>query len=593
MLGLRLSSFLQRHPNALFWGTFLILNGLLFLPQAWIGHENILWPSFSTSSGAIATLTQLLIQRPSPDLWRLSAELTVVTALWMGLGEKRRAWMKPAFPLLYGLMLIYAIYEAIVVGIYLLEPSFYAQFFLARDALPVLLQHLHARGNLYAIGLLLLICTILVVAGLWRLLLRSSASPDLSRPSRWLLSGLAAYSLIAVALLRQESAQPEAVVSSFTCKLLGNFEASKSLYQRVQRLNNHPSSHLYDYSPYPLLRKPHIYLIFVESYGSVLYQRPTFTEPYRALMRELNDQLQANGWHVATALSEAPTWGGGSWLSYTTTLFGMRIDQHPQYLELLDRYQTERYPSLSATLHDQGYHTVWLAALEDDLSDQAWQKYTRLLGIDQLIRYKDLGYIGPRYGWGPSAPDQWTLHRVQGELIQKIDRPIFFFTITQNSHYPFAPLPPLAEDWRALNQPGEQPDPVDPQTMRLTTLRANYLNAIGLELRLLIRWIIEVGDPNSIFILIGDHQPPAVSRRADGFATPIHILSQDEDFIAASGDYGFVRGLEVPDLQPDLRHEGFYSLFMRLLLKRYGFNQLAQPLYLPNGIELDSDETIN
>jgi phosphoglycerol transferase MdoB-like AlkP superfamily enzyme len=245
-------------------------------------------------------------------------------------------------------------------------------------------------------------------------------------------------------------------------------------------------------------------------------------------------------------------------------------------------------------LHDQGYHTVWLSALEDDLSEQGWQKYTRLLAMDQLIRYKDLGYTGPRYGWGPSAPDQWTLHYVQEELTQKIDRPLFFFTITQNSHYPFAPLPPLAEDWRALNQPGEQPEPVDPQTMRLITLRANYLDAILLELRLLTQWIIAVGDPNSIFVLIGDHQPPAVSRRADGYATPIHILSQDKAFVAAFGDYGFVSGMEVQNFQPALRHEGFYSLFMRLLLRRYGINQLAQPVYLPNGVELDNnDESIN
>lgn len=586
---------LRHHPNALFWGSFLILNSLLFLPQAWINHENAFLPSISPSSGEIgAALTQVLLRRPSLDLWRISAELTILTTLWVGLGEKRRPWMARGFPLLYGLMVIYAIYEAIVVGIYLLEPSFYAQFFLARDALPLLIEHLHAQARLYAFGLFGLICLTLAVAGLWRLLLQSSISPGFSRASRWMLSGLAAWSLIAIALLRQESAQPEAVVSSFTVKLFSNLETSKSLYQRVQKLNHNQPSRIYDYSAFPLVRKPHIYLIFVESYGSVLYQRPFFSEPYRALLAELSEQLQANGWQIATALSEAPTWGGGSWLSYTSTLFGMRIDQHPQYLELLNRYQTERYPSLSATLHDQGYHTVWLSALEDDLSEQGWQKYTRLLAMDQLIRYKDLGYTGPRYGWGPSAPDQWTLHYVQEELTQKIDRPLFFFTITQNSHYPFAPLPTLAEDWRALNQPGEQPEPVDPQTMRLITLRANYLDAILLELRLLTQWIIAVGDPNSIFVLIGDHQPPAVSRRADGYATPIHILSQDKAFVAAFGDYGFVSGMEVQNFQPALRHEGFYSLFMRLLLRRYGINQLAQPVYLPNGVELDNnDESIN
>lgn len=585
---------LRRHPNVCFWGSFLILNSLLFLPQAWISHENALRPSISPPAGGIsATVTQVLLSRPSLDIWRLSAELTILTALWVFLGEKRRAWMRRVFPLLYGLMLLYAIYEAIVIGIYLLEPSFYAQFFLARDALPLLIEHLHAQARLYVGGLMGLICLTLAVAALWRLLLHSSASPGLKQATRWTLSGLAAWSLIAVAILRQQSAQPEAVVSSFTYKLFGNLKTSKALYQRVQILNHNQPGRIYDYSAFPLARKPHIFIIFVESYGSVLYQRPSFTEPYLALLDQLNEQLQANGWHTATALSEAPTWGGGSWLSYTSTLFGMRIDQHPQYLELLNKYQTERYPSLSATLHDQGYHTVWLSALEDNLSEQGWQRYTRLLAMDQLIRYKELGFLGPRYGWGPSPPDQWTLNWVREELTQKSHRPLFFFTITQNSHYPFAPLPPLAEDWRALNQPGEQPEPVDPQTIRLTTLRANYLDAILLELRLLTQWMINVGDSNSIFILIGDHQPPAVSRRADGYATPVHILSQDKAFVTAFGDYGFVSGLKVQNLQPALRHEGFYSLFMRLLLSRYGINQLAQPIYLPNGVELNSEESIN
>ncbi|PWH19593.1 MAG: hypothetical protein DDG59_02595 [Anaerolineae bacterium] len=580
---------MRRHPNGTFWGSFLVLNSLLFLPLAWTSGENALLPSLTPAPQSLgAALGQLFLRRTSFDPWRLSAELTLSLALWVGLRQKWRLWMRALLPLLYGLMLSYALYEAVAIGIYRLQPSVYAQYFLVRDALPKLLQHLGAQARVYlgvALGLLGLLFALWSV---WRVLLDSAASPRLSPISRRVLNGLAAYSLLALALLGRQSAQPEAVLSSFTLKLWDNLQTSVTLYQRVHQWNDRPIQRLYDYSAFPLARKPHIYLVFVESYGSVLYQRASFTEPYRALLSELQRQLQAHGWQMATALSESPTWGGGSWLSYTSTLFGLRIDQHPQYLQLLNRYQTERYPSLSATLNDQGYHTVWLSALEDDLSEQGWQQYTRLLAIDQLIRYKDMGFIGPRYGWGPSPPDQWSLHWVHEELTRNNTRPLFLFTITQNSHYPFAPLPPLVQDWRSLNQPGEQPPAVDPQTLRLTTLRANYLEAITLELRLLTQWILDIGDANSIFILIGDHQPPAVSRRADGYATPIHILSQDAAFVQAFQQYGFKAGLAVDSLQPALRHEGFYSLFMRLLSSRYGINQLAQPMYLPKGIELDN-----
>ena len=51
---------------------------------------------------------------------------------------------------------------------------------------------------------------------------------------------------------------------------------------------------------------------------------------------------------------------------------------------------------------------------------------------------------------------------------------------------------------------------------------------------------------NSIFILIGDHQPPQVSRRADGWATPVHVIAQDAAFVDAFAPYGFTPGLRVP-----------------------------------------------
>lgn len=66
-------------------------------------------------------------------------------------------------------------------------------------------------------------------------------------------------------------------------------------------------------------------LVFVESYGSVLYKRPDYALAYTALLDELQSALTADGWHTASALSEAPTWGGGSWMAYTSALFGLRI----------------------------------------------------------------------------------------------------------------------------------------------------------------------------------------------------------------------------------------------------------------------------
>ncbi|MCS6827600.1 MAG: hypothetical protein NZ553_13375 [Caldilinea sp.] len=584
----------KRYPNLLFWLSFLVLNVLLFLPMAMVSEENALAPpALPVEGGWQSALGHLLIWRESLDPWRISVELTAMTALWVWLGKWRRKWLGALFGLIYMLMLTYSLYEAIVTGIYLLEPSFYSQFFLARDGLPFLAERVNAGRGLYVGALLVSIAGCAVVLGLWRVLLMSGASPGLSRSSRLILAGIAPLTLLASVLYQQYTARPQMVVSSFGYKLQRNFEVSLEIYRDVKGFDDNLVRHVYDYSSHRLAQKPDIYIIFVESYGSVLYKRPHFTPAYRALLSELIEMFKIEGWHVTTALSEAPTWGGGSWLSYTTTLFGMRIDNHPQYLDLRNKYQVERYPSLGATLHDQGYHYVWLSALDENISEAGWSKYRRMLAVDELIRFKDMGYVGPRYGWGPAPPDQWVLHWAYEHLKSKTDKPLMFFTITQNSHYPWAPHPTLAEDWRTLNQLGPEPEPVDPETIGLDAMRANYLNAIDYQLRMLTQWILDVGDENSIFVLIGDHQPPAVSRRADGWATPVHIISKDAAFIEAFAEYGFIPGLEVNELEPTLRHEGFYSMFMRALLGRYGVSRIAQPAYLPEGVMHEAVETAN
>ena len=120
--------------------------------------------------------------------------------------------------------------------------------------------------------------------------------------------------------------------------------------------------------------------------------------------------------------------------------------------------------------------------------------------------------------------------------------------------------------------------------------RANYLNSIDYELEYLTRFILERGTENDIFVLVGDHQPPRVSRRDDGFETPMHIISRNPDFIAGLAEYGFTPGLHVDVASNEpLRHEGFFSMFARALLSAYGEDPDTLPPYLPKGVLLLTD----
>lgn len=575
----------QSHPNLLFWGAFVVLNYLLFLPMFLLDQQSSAVPLASTfDSGWWLAVNQLFIWRENLDPLRISVELTVLAALWVLVRWLRRPWIGAIFGGIYVLAFAYAVYEAIVLSIFLLEPSFYSQFYLARDGLPFLAEHVNAAWWLYAGGVLGVLLVAALVVWLWNALLRSGASPDLHWISRLTIGVLAALCLAAAIAYQVYTARPEMVLSSFAYKLQRNIAQSLKTYQDVASFDDSQVRQVYDYTNYRLDRKPDIYVIFVESYGSVLYKRSHFRPTYTTLLSKLEQEFDQAGWRTATALSESPTWGGGSWLAYTSLLLGLRIDNHPQYLSLRNKYQVDSYPSLGKTLQEQGYHFVWLSALDENLSDLAWAKYTRLLGADELIRNKDMAYVGPRYGWGPAPPDQWVLSWAHERLKRESNLPLLLFTITQNSHYPWVPHPTLVDDWRTLNQPATEQAPVDPDTISQDAMRRNYLNAVEYQLWMLSKFILDEGDDNSVFILVGDHQPPAVSRRADGWATPMHIISKNAALVDAFDAYGFTPGLRVTDLEPKLRHEGFYSLFMRVLMSEYGADKVALPAYLPAGI---------
>jgi phosphoglycerol transferase MdoB-like AlkP superfamily enzyme len=265
-------------------------------------------------------------------------------------------------------------------------------------------------------------------------------------------------------------------------------------------------------------------------------------------------------------------------------LFGLRIDNQPQYLALRSRYQAASYPDMGSTLRAQGYRYAWVSSLDEELNDSAWAKYENFLKPDVWLRHRDLEYTGPQYGWGPAPPDQYVLNYAHARLQAESDQPLFYVTITQNSHYPWDLPPALLDDWRAFNEMPPETTTTDVE-IEHADKRQRYLRAIEYELRMLTDFILKNGDENSIFILVGDHQPPQVSRRADGWETPVHIVAKNPAFLDAFREYGFTPGLEVDMAQKPLRHEGMYSLLMHELFGQFGSSQMAPPEYWPDGVK--------
>jgi hypothetical protein len=143
----------------------------------------------------------------------------------------------------------------------------------------------------------------------------------------------------------------------------------------------------------------------------------------------------------------------------------------------------------------------------------------------------------------------------------------------------------MVPDWTTLDVASPDGDPAPTEAANHQETRARYLRSIDYTLEMLTDFILRHAEEDAIFVLVGDHQPPRVSRRDDGYETPIHIVSRDAAFIATLDQYGFTPGTVVdPAAGPAIRHEGIYSLLMRSLIQTYGENPEDAPAYLPTGV---------
>ena len=566
-----------------------MLNALLFLPFYLLNlDENVSTHLLTTLRDApLTALFNIFIWRDDADPFRINSELVLMLALWVNVGWLRRGTIRWLMTLIYFIALLYYVYESIMLYLYQDEPLFYSHFYLIRDGLKYLTDHLTISPWAYLGVVVAAVAVVTVIVFIFRTLIDQQLSTELSLSSRRASLGLAGAVLLSAATYRGVSADPRMVISSLGFKLKKNIQDSVALYNSIVNFDDAEIYTTYNYAKHHLSRKPNVYLLFVESYGSVLYKRPDWRGPYIEKLQSEEKRLTAGGFHFASTFSVSPTWGGGSWLAYTSTIFGLHVGSHPQYLTLKERYQTKvpRYPDLGTYMRSQGYHYFWTTSLSDELGDKQWTAYKGFYGVDEWLRYSDLNYDGAGYGWGPAPPDQYTLAYARDVAMADQEKPLLMFYLTQNSHFPFQPLPAMVEDWHDLDLPKPTPAAVEVESIGHAELRATYFAAIMYDLDMLTDFILNHADEDAVFVLVGDHQPPSVSRRSDGYETPVHVISRDAAFIANLDQYGFVDStLIVPEEVTPLYHEGIYSLLVRNMIQTYGTNPKDAPEYLPHGV---------
>lgn len=357
------------------------------------------------------------------------------------------------------------------------------------------------------------------------------------------------------------------------------------------------------FSDIRLRRRPDVHLYLVESYGRLVQRDPALHKSWSAFMRDMESAIAERGYQSAGAFSTAPVSGGRSWLAEATVLTGVEIRYEAFYRHLAE--QLERVPNLVSFLRNQGYRAVLLTPAD---RPRAGVELTNPWGYDRVVGLPDLGWSGPRYGWG-IVPDQYSLGFTHERILAKQRAPLFFNFHMVSSHAPWTTVPELVQDWRALaDERGDvafndkgwltvawgrlrryQRERHLPYEGRLTaTKRDRYESAVLYSLATLREHILST-EPEGLILIMGDHQPPLVAPEHAGFEVPVHLISRDPTLLAEALSGGFQKGMfPAADDANAYRHAGLFSLLVRTLASCCG-DQPALPAWNRQGVALEGD----
>jgi hypothetical protein len=574
----------MRRNEIRFWLLFLLLNFLIFLPGYLInsGTSSFL-PVQGLLHGSMYERLKTIFVRSNYDIFRLSVDLYLIAMLYYLLRRKISpglyGWLTGIY---YVISFAYLTYYVTFEKIYLIPPIIYNDISLLKLGFMNVMdgQWLKAAG--------MLIFTLGLSYGLiWlvRRMIRVLHEITWSRYSKWVIFILAF--LILVNTLKSGFTYTSNQAFEETFALIGNnIKSSAEARNNLRHFNVDRINASLNYRQLDLTSKPDIFLLFVESYGRLLYENSSLRAPYLRCMDSCESVLLHHGMNVSTGFSISPVSGGQSWVSYSTVLFGYNIRNQGTFNSLLKNPAMSYYDNLFRVLNRQGYRTYRLNAMpQTSKLEIPWDTYSQFYSIDKWINFSDLNYTGRLYGFGPSPPDQYSLNFAGRYIDTDCHGPYALFFITQTTHNPFYSPDSLAPDWQSLNSEADSISyhaSVFLKKPRIT----DYAKAVRYDLSVLVKFITQVPDSNAIFILIGDHQPPVITGPNDGFDTPVHIMSRNKEFIKTFLQYGFREGMKADEKAAPIRHEGIYSMFMREFVRFYGNEQSMLPEYRPYGIKV-------
>ena len=282
-----------------------------------------------------------------------------------------------------------------------------------------------------------------------------------------------------------------------------------------------------------------VYLVFVESYGAVSFDRPALAQPIGASRARLDAAIRDTGRRVVSAFVESPTFGGSSWLAHISLLSGIEVRDPETNAKLM----TARRDTLAKAFGRRGFRTV---GLMPGLR-QSWPEGV-FYGFNEIYGAERLAYSGPEFGWF-AIPDQYSLARFDAlEAVRKSDGRRFIFFPTISTHFPFRPTPPYQPDWPRMltRRPYDGPQIVRAYARQpdWTDFGPGYGEAMTYDFDVLAGYLRAHADRDLVMIVLGDHQPPAaVSGEHASWDVPVHVIAARAAVLDRLQSGGFSAGL--------------------------------------------------
>jgi len=509
--------------------------------------------------------------RGSDDIFRISIELILLLWVftWIKWSLSRAKWV---FATTYFGFLIYMIYDASFKKIYHFKPILANDITLIKYGTEIIWSD---TPWLIFVGLVAFTVTFWLILRVSRFLITGFDRNQIHRSRAFqlvsLLCILSLYKLHLHPLLFDDKKHlPIVEQASFnvvTFSIMRNVTQSIQLQKKISDFNISDLAERNEkFNSQELNEKPNIYLIFIESYGKVLYDHAALSTSFSSLLDKYENRLKGADVFSVSRFSDSPVSGGGSWLAYTSMLYGEDIATQGLYQKLVNDNEFHQVPNFLKWLQNQGYQSVFLSPLATSKRVPDYDVYGKFYGVDKWVKpHVFEHFTGTGYGWGSIPPDQYLLHYTIENYFQS-SKPNVLFFLTKNSHSPFKSPTVAVDDWKKLEEKNT-PDQTSYFSDKPTP--DDYLNAINYELDYLTKFAVNLNEKD-VLIIVGDHQPPVITQPEDGSETMIHLLSKNSEFIDSFQQYGFSSGLHCLEQKDGFAHQDILQPLTSEIINAYG-----------------------